>query len=172
MGGAFALNYVKERGDQITGLILLAPAINVNRHQLFKIGNLALLPYFLFAHRSLAISLVDKRLEESSRDPKFILERRADPLAYKKVSFGYLWDIQHLVKNWESEIAPHVNTPTLIIQGGKDLIVSRNDCEVFVRKEGAADKQYKAFRDTRHTTLWDPATPEILRFMTKWVLEH
>jgi len=172
MGGAFALNYVRGNSNQIDGLILLAPAINVNNHQLFKIENLRLLPYFLFAHRTLAISLVDKRLEESSRDPQFIAERRTDPLAYKSIGFAYLWDIKHLVRNWKSEIVPHLNAPTLVVQGGKDLIVSHKDCEALVRTRGTPDGQYKVFRDARHTTLWDPETPEILGLVREWILVH
>lgn len=175
MGGAYALNYVRKNSNQISGLILLAPAIDVNDEQLFKIGNLGLLPYLLFAHRSPAINLVGKRLEESSRDPQFIGERRTDPLAYKKVSFGYLWDIKHLVKNWKTEIAPNLTAPTLIVQGGKDVIVSHKDCEDLARIKGTggtSDRQYKVFPNTRHTTLWDPDTPDILKFVTQWILEH
>src|SRR5579863_2344986 len=93
MGGAFALNYVRNNSGELRGLILLAPALALTRHDVLQIGNLALLPYFLFAHRAAKISLIGKRLEESSRDPKFIAERRTDPLACKKVSFAYLWDI-------------------------------------------------------------------------------
>lgn len=103
-----------------------------------------------------------KRLEESSRDLQFIAERRADRLAYKKVSFGYLWDIKHLVRNWKSEIAPNLRVPTLIIQGGKDVIVSHKDCEILARikaTSGTKDRQYKVFPKTRHTTLWDRIRP-------------
>lgn len=172
MGGAFALNYVRENSNQITGLILLAPAIGLNERQLFKISNLGLLPYFLFAHRTPVISLVGKRLEESSRDPQFIAARRADPLAYKKVSFGYLWDIKHLVRNWKSEIAPNLTVPALIIQGGKDVIVSHKDCEALAQTKGTHDRTYKVFPETRHTTLWDPDTPEILKFVAQWIRDH
>jgi alpha-beta hydrolase superfamily lysophospholipase len=175
MGGVFALNYVRQNSNQLSGLILLAPALGVNRHQLLEIGNLGLLPDFLFAHRTPAISLIGKRLEESSRDPRFIAERRADPLAYKKVSFGYLSDIQHLVRNWKSAIAPNLNVPTLIVQGGKDVIVSHKDCEILARIKGTSgtkDRQYKVFPKTRHTTLWDPDTSEILKFVAQWILEH
>jgi alpha-beta hydrolase superfamily lysophospholipase len=175
MGGAFALNYVRENSNQISGLILLAPAIDVTKRQLFKIKNLGLLPYLLFAHRTPAISLVDQRLEESSRDPRFIAERRTDPLAYKKVSFGYLWDISHLVRNWKNEIAPNLNVPTLIVRGGKDVIVSHEDCEALARTKGtsgANDRQYKVFPNARHTTLWDTDTPEILKVVSQWILDH
>jgi alpha-beta hydrolase superfamily lysophospholipase len=175
MGGAFALNYVRKNSNQISGLILLAPAIDVNKRQLFKIGNLGFLPYLLFAYRTPVISLVGKRLEESSRDPQFIAERRADPLAYRKVSFGYLWDIKHLVRNWKSEIAPNLTVPMLIVQGGKDVIVSHKDCEILAHPgvtRGRNDREYKVFPKARHTTLWDPDTPEILKYVAQWILMH
>ena len=175
MGGAFALNYIRKNSGELRGLILLAPALGLNQHQVFHIGNLGLLPYFLFARSAPKISLMGKRLEESSRDPQFIAERRTDPLAYKKVSFGYLWEIKDLVKNWKSEIAPNLDVPTLIVQGGKDVIVSRKDCQLLAQikgTHGVDDRQYKVFPKTRHTTLWDPDTPEILKFVRQWIFEH
>lgn len=175
MGGAFALNYTRKNISELRGLILLAPALGLNKHQVFRIGNLGLLPYFLFAHRAPKISLIGKRLEESSRDPQFIAERRTDPLAYKKISFGYLWDIKQLVKNWKSEIAPNLVVPTLIVQGGNDVIVSHKDCKLLAQTRsthGIDDREYKVFPRTRHTTLWDPDTPEILKFVRQWILEH
>src|SRR5207249_10570627 len=105
MGVVFALDYMKD-STTIDGLFLLLLALILNSSQLFRLGNLPLLPYFLSARRHPAISLVGKRLEESSRDRQWIAERRADPLAYKKVSFGYLGDIKALVKNWQTQIVP------------------------------------------------------------------
>jgi alpha-beta hydrolase superfamily lysophospholipase len=175
MGGAYALNYLRKNSGELRGLILLAPALGLNNRQVFQIRNVGLLPYFLFAHRAVKISLTGWRLEESSRDTQFIAERRTDPLAYKKISFGYLWDIKRLVKNWESEIAPNLDLPTLIVQGGKDVIVSRKDCKLLAQikaTQGIDDRQYKLFPRTRHTTLWDPDTPEILKFVTQWIIEH
>ena len=172
MGGAYALNYAKDHSHQIAGLILLAPAIAVSPHQLWRLGNLPLLPYLLFARRKLAIDLAGERLEESSRDRTFIASRRTDPLAFKRVGFGYLFDIQHLVRRWKVEIAPTVLVPTLIIQGEKDLIVSQKACQQFVEFQTAKDKQYSRFPGVRHTTLWDPETPKILQFVGDWILKH
>jgi alpha-beta hydrolase superfamily lysophospholipase len=171
MGGALALDYIKDSID-IGGLILLAPALNVNSAQVFRLGNLQLLPYFLFARRHPAISLVGKRLEESSRDPHWMAERRADPLAYKKVSFGYLGDIKSLVKNWKTEVAPRVHVPTLIIQGEDDRIVSRKDCNRFSQRLAGPDKTFKNYPGVRHTTLWDPETPVILDAVRQWIEAH
>ena len=175
MGGAYALNYVRKNSGELRGLILLAPALGLNKRQVFRIGNLGLLPYFLFAHRAPKISLIGKRLEESSRDSQFIAERRTDPLAYKKISFGYLWDIKRLVKNWKNEIAPNLAVPTLIVQGGNDVIVSHKDCKLLAQikaSHGIDDRQYKVFPRARHTTLWDPDTPEILKFVGQWIIDH
>jgi alpha-beta hydrolase superfamily lysophospholipase len=156
----------------IDGLILLAPALNVNSAQVFRLGNLPLLPYFLFARRHPAISLVGNRLEESSRDPQWIAERQADPLAYKKVSFGYLGDIKALVKDWRTQIAPRVHVPTLIIQGEQDRIVSQKDCKEFPERLAATDKTFKTYPNVRHTTLWDPKTPAILDAVRHWIETH
>ena len=171
MGGALALDYIKDSTD-VGGLILLAPALNVNSAQVFRLGNLPLLPYFLFARRHPAISLVGKRLKESSRDPRWMADRRTDPLAYKKVSFGYLGDIKALVKNWQTQIAPRIRIPTLIIQGEQDRIVSRKDCKKFSQQLAAPDKTFKTYSGVRHTTLWDPETPVILDAVRQWIEAH
>ncbi len=165
------MDYMKDI-SAIDGLILLAPALNVNSAQVFRLGNLPLLPFFLFARRHPAISLVGKRLEESSRDRQWIAERRADPLAYKKVSFGYLGDIKALVKDWRTQIAPRVHVPTLIIQGEEDRIVSRKECRELPKFLGTPDKTFKTYPDVRHTTLWDPETPVILGAVRQWIEAH
>ena len=50
--------------------------------------------------------------------------------------------------------------------------MSAKSCQDFVRREAAKDKQYKVFPDVRHTTLWDPETPEILQFVADWIMQH
>jgi alpha-beta hydrolase superfamily lysophospholipase len=170
MGCNYALDYAKDHGDELAGLILLAPAFDVDKRQLFQLNSLMLLPDFLFAHRRPVINLVGHRLDESSRDPNFIASRRTDPLAYSKVSFGYLLEIKHLVRRWKRDIAPKIQMPLLVIQGGKDNVVSHKDCVKFERLAGSSDKQLKIFPGVYHTTLWDPETPKILRTVGDWIL--
>jgi alpha-beta hydrolase superfamily lysophospholipase len=172
MGGNYALHYAKNCAAQIAGLILLAPAFWLDSSQLFDLQSALLMPYFLLGHRKPVIDLVGKRLEESSRDAKWIAERRADPLAYKKANFGYLLDIQRLVFGWRRTIAPQVRVPILMIKGGKDRVVSHGDCETFQKISASTDKRFEVFPDVPHTTLWDPQTPEILRLVGEWTLAH
>ncbi|MGH9500847.1 MAG: alpha/beta fold hydrolase [Terriglobales bacterium] len=172
MGCNYALDYAKDNSSQLAGLILLAPAFYVDSSQLLNLESALLLPYFLFGHRKPVIDLVGKRLDESSRDPQWIAARRADPLAYKKANFGYLLDIQRLIFGWKRKIAPQVRIPILMMKGGQDHVVSQKDCEAFERLSASPDKRFEVFPEVRHTTLWDPQTPEILSLAGEWILEH
>jgi acylglycerol lipase len=172
MGADLALNYAKRNSRELSGLILLALALNLDLSQYLSPETLSLLPYLILAHREPVISLVGKRLEESSRDLEFIARRRVDPLAYKNVSFGYLLDIQRIVFGWRWKIAPRVHAPTLLIKGGKDQVVSHRECVAFDKLSASTDKTLKIYPDVPHTTLWDPETPEILDLVGKWILEH
>lgn len=172
MGADLALNYAKRNSRELAGLILLALALNLDLRQYLSLETLSLMPYFVLAHREPVISLVGKRLEESTRDPEFVARRRIDPLAHKNVSFGYLLDIQRLVFGWRWKIAPRVHAPTLLIKGGQDEVVSHRECVAFDKLSASTDKCFKIYPDVRHTTLWDPETPEILELVGKWILER
>jgi len=172
MGADLVLNYARRNSRELSGLILMALALNLDLSQYLRLETLRLLPNFLFAHRKPVISLVGERLEESSRDVEFIARRRVDPLAYKNISFGYLLDIQRIVLGWRWKIAPRIHAPTLLIKGGKDHVVSHRECIAFDKLCASKDKTFKIYPDVPHTTLWDPETPEILHFVGTWILEH
>jgi alpha-beta hydrolase superfamily lysophospholipase len=172
MGASLALNYAKRNSRELGGLILLALALNLDLSQYLSLESLSLMPYFALAHREPVISLVGKRLEESSRDAEFIARRRVDPLAYKHVSFGYLLDVQRIVFGWRWKIAPRVHAPTLLIKGGKDGVVSHRECVAFDKLSASTDKCFKIYDNVPHTTLWDPETPEILSLVSNWIMEH
>ena len=171
MGCNYALDYAKD-SSQLAGLILLAPAFYVDSSQLLNLESAILMPYFLLGHRKPVIDLVGTRLDESSRDSKWVAARRADSLAYKKANFGYLLDIQRLIFGWKRKIAPQVRVPILMMKGGKDRVVSHRDCETFQKLSASTDKRFEVFPDVPHTTLWDPQTPEILGLAGAWILEH
>jgi acylglycerol lipase len=172
MGADLVLAYAKDNGNELAGLVLMALALNLDMSQFLNMESLSLMPYFALGHREPVINLVGKRLEESSRHPEFIANRRVDPLAYKNVSFGYLLDVQRLVFGWRWKIAPRVHAPTLLIKGGQDRVVSNSECVAFHRLSASTDKCFKVYPDVPHTTLWDPETPEILKLVGDWILER
>ena len=170
MGCNYALNYAKDNCNQLAGMILLAPAFYVDNSQLFTLESALLMPYFLLAHRRPVVDLIGSRLAESSRDRRWVAARRTDPLAYKKVSFGYLLDIQRLILGWRRTIAPRVCMPILMIKGSADKVVSHRDCETFYRLSVSVEKRFESYSDVPHTTLWDPETPKILQRVGDWTL--
>jgi alpha-beta hydrolase superfamily lysophospholipase len=172
MGADFALAYAKENSNRLAGLVLMALALNLDMRQFLSMESLGLMPYFALGHREPVINLIGKRLEESSRHPEFIANRRVDPLAYKNVSFGYLLDVQRLVFGWRWKIAPRIHAPTLLIKGGQDRVVSHSECVAFDRLSASTDKCFKIYPDVPHTTLWDPQTTEILKVVGEWILQH
>jgi alpha-beta hydrolase superfamily lysophospholipase len=172
MGADFVLAYAKENNDQLAGMVLMALALNLDFRQFLSLESLSLMPYFALGHREPVINLTGARLEESSRHPEFIAHRRADSLAYKNVSFGYLLDVQRLVFGWRWKIAPRVHAPILLIKGGKDRVVSHSECVAFDRLCASKDKHFKIYPEVHHTTLWDPQTPEILKLVGAWILRH
>ena len=172
MGAGLALNYAKRNSRELAGLILLALALNLDLSQFLSLESMSLMPYFVLAHREPVISLVGKRLEESSRDTEFIARRSVDPLAYKNISFGYLLDVQRIVFGWRWKIAPRLHAPTLLIKGGRDRVVSHRECVAFDKLCASTDKSFKIYPEVPHTTLWDPQTPEILGVVGSWILEH
>lgn len=172
MGCNFALDYAKDHGDQLGGVVLLAPPFEISSKQVFQLNTLLLLPYILFSHHTAVINLVGHRLDQSSRDAQFIADRRSDPLAYKKVSFSYLLGIRRLTRGWRRGIAPQFRTPLLVVQGRKDKVVNQKDVLAFERQAAVSDKRLETYPDVYHTTLWDPKTPEILKSVGDWILAH
>ena len=172
MGADMALSYAKHHGADLSGLVLLALALNLHLSQFLGLESARLFPNLLFARRKPVINLVGWRLDVSSRDADFVARRRADPLAYKNVSFGYLLDIQRLVWNWRWAIAPKIKTPLLMIKGGADTVVSHGECLSFHRRSAATDKRLEILPNVPHTTLWDPQSQEILKSVGDWVLDR
>ena len=84
MGADLVLNYAKRNSRELAGMILLALALNLDLSQFLSLESLSLMPYLALAHREPVISLVGKRLEESSRDPEFIARRRVRPASLQE----------------------------------------------------------------------------------------
>lgn len=172
MGGIFALNYASENDADISGLILLAPAVSVARGQFFRIGSIPLLPYLFFWPDKPVVSLVGKRLTKSTRDKGFVIARRKDVLAHEKVSINYLRGVGKAAKNWEKLTAPRVKIPTLIVQGERDPVVSARGSRKLFELLAATDKQFKSYQNIPHTLPWDPETPDVMETICTWITRH
>jgi acylglycerol lipase len=173
MGGVQAMDYARTYSDDLAGLILVVPAIKVPFFkQLDTHRNAQLLPYLIFAPDAPSVSLTGFRLRQSCRDPKYIAERKTDPLAYDKVSIRYVKQIGAAARHWNTQIAPNITIPTLLLEGGKDPIVSHTASLTFFDRLASKDKTIKVYDGAPHTLLWDPQTPAVLATIGNWIAIH
>lgn len=172
MGGVFVASYAKDHNNEIAGIILIAPSFKVHVSQYLKFKSIALLPVILFFRDQEVLSLVDNRLDESSRDKNWVKDRRADTLALSRVSGNYLSIIQQLNSGWKSDIPGQISVPVLIFHGGEDKIVDKSGSVLFVRALKSTDKELIILPEAPHSILWDDSTPDILAKMHSWILQH
>ncbi len=173
MGGIQAMDFARIYNTDLAGLILVVPAIKVPFFkQLDTQRNAVLLPYLMFAPGAPSVSLTGHRLTQSCRDPQYIAQRKTDPLAYDKVSINYVKQIGAAARHWGTEIAPNITVPTLLLEGGKDPIVSHTASLKFFDRLAATDKTLKMYDGAPHTLLWDPQTSEVLNEVGTWIAVH
>jgi alpha-beta hydrolase superfamily lysophospholipase len=173
MGGVQAIDYVRDSGADLTGLILVVPAISVPFFkQLDTPRNVPLLPFLLFDPDKPVVNLIGHRLSQSCRDPQYIASRRADPLAYPAVSITYIKAVGAAARHWGTEAAPNIHVPVLLLEGEVDPLVSHNASVKFFDRLAAADKTIKIYDGAPHTLLWDPQTPAVLSTIDGWIAIH
>jgi len=172
MGGLIALHTAKNSSNYIDGLILISPAISPNPKQFIgpELPLLAIIS--LFNWKARMISIVDNRLDISSRDKAFVTLRRSDEKAQKSVSLQYILQISRDSNNWQKRIAPHIKIPILILNGSRDNVVLSSSGKMLYNLVGSKDKTKKLYQGAYHTLLWDDMSDEVLNDIKRWVLKH
>ncbi len=171
MGGIFALNYASREDSGLAGLVLLAPAMAVSARQDLStaLKNPLIIPCAMFCRSKLVISLTGDRLPKDPQSREEILGLRRDPLAYRKVSVRYVWELARATHGWPARAATGVEMPTLIVRGDKDSLLPLKTSKKLFAVIPASDKKFEAFPNVPHTALWTPETPKILESIAAWV---
>ncbi|MGC1581141.1 MAG: alpha/beta fold hydrolase [Candidatus Acidiferrales bacterium] len=171
MGGIFALNYASQENSGLAGLVLLAPAISVSTGQELStaLKNPLIVPCAMFCRSKPVISLTGDRLPKDPLSREEILGLRRDPLAYRKVSVRYVWELARETHGWSARAAAGVDVPTLIVRGDKDSLLPQKASKKLFAVIPATEKKAEAFPNVPHTALWTPETPKILESIADWV---
>lgn len=172
MGGGFVASYAKDHNSGIAGIILIAPSFKVHVCQYLKLKSITLFPVLLLLPDQEVLSLIDKKLDESSRDKNWVINRRADTLALSHVSGKYLSIIQQLTSGWKSDIPRQISVPVLILHGAKDKTVDISGSSLFLKALNSKDKELIIIPEAPHTILWDDNTPHVLEKMYSWIRQH
>jgi alpha-beta hydrolase superfamily lysophospholipase len=170
MGGIFALNYASQENSGLAGLVLLAPALSVSAHQDLStaLKNPLILPCAMFCRSKPVISLTGDRLPKDPQSREEILGLRRDPLAYRKVSVRYVWQLARATHGWSARAAAGLDVPTLVMRGDKDSLLPLKTSKKLFAVIPASEKKFESFPNVPHTALWTPETPKILESIADW----
>ena len=166
MGGVIAALYAERPDARIDGLILSAPALEVD------VGPLARCGANLVADLSPASPLFALDMSHWSRDPAVIADNQADPLVLQSAA-----PIQTGVQLLEAAAealrgAPFVRVPTLALHGDADLITSPSGSRRFVESVRAEHKALRLYRGAFHDLWHEPEREAITADLRSFLEAH
>ena len=172
MGGPYAALYASKNPGALTGLVLVAPAVLSSLRQVLHVDTLRAVGRLLRSPRSPSFGLLGSRLAAASKESSFVLARIEDPSAMQKVTAAYLMRIGIAIAELMLGKAGRIDSPTLIVQGERDTIVSPLGSRLLYKMLNVADKKLTIFPDGFHTLIWDSTAPEVFAFIEGWMSER
>ena len=169
MGGVVAADYAWRGEKRLAGLALLVPAFGLNREQWQKSG----LDFGGLLRQGAVTLATEAKIGPSTRSEGFLKARLVDPLSLREVTPAYLLSILALQREWP-RAAEDIKMSLFVCVAGEDKIIDNAAARtVFERVlTPAAEKTWLKLDGAYHTVSWDPATPQIIAALVKWVLER
>jgi alpha-beta hydrolase superfamily lysophospholipase len=166
VGGAVVTLYTVERKPNIAGLILLAPAIRVDRMPIeaaFTPLTATLLPNF---------PVVDVPDEWFSRSPAVVEEMGKDPLIYHPAgparTAGALLD--GLERVWAG--VDTIDVPVIALHGTTDKATDPRGSAELIRRAHSADKTLKLYPGLYHDLVREPEKEQVMSDLESWLEHH
>jgi len=166
LGGTISLDYALHVGEQLQGVILLSPALQVGISPLkIAIGKILsqVMPRF-----SLDTGI---RLTTSSRDSELIKTLAQDPLRHTRgtarLSTEFMQTIAWIITHTEM-----LQVPLLILHGGSDQIVSPESSRLLFEQITFDDKERRVYPESYHVLQNDLNYQEILADLGDWLDKH
>lgn len=166
VGGAVVTLYTVERKPNIAGLVLLAPAIRVDRMPLeaaFTPLTATLLPN---------LPVVDVPDEYFSRSPAIVEEMGKDPFIYHPAgparTAGALLDA--LEKVWAG--VETIDVPLFALHGTIDKATDPRGSVEIIRRAHSTDKTLKLYPGLVHDLVREPEKEQVLHDLEEWFEHH
>jgi alpha-beta hydrolase superfamily lysophospholipase len=162
-GGAVVTLFAMQRRPSLAGLIVLAPALRIDRSA-FEVAatpvTAALLP---------DAPLVETRDADFSRDPDAVRAMGADPLIDQAIgpgrtAAGLLAAIEAI---WRRPGALEV--PLLGLHGTADRVTDPRGTAEMVRRAGSADRTLLLYRGLVHDLLQEPEREQVAEDIDRWM---
>jgi acylglycerol lipase len=166
VGGAVVTLYEVERRPRIAGLVVLAPAIRVDRMPI----EAAATP--LTATMNPNLPVVDVPDETFSRSPDVVAEMGRDPLIYHPAgparTAGAL--LAAIEKIWGG--ADAIDVPLLALHGTADRATDPRGSAELVRRARSKDKKLLLYRGLFHDLVREPERDQVMTDIETWLTER
>jgi alpha-beta hydrolase superfamily lysophospholipase len=168
IGGIISALYVIENRPEIRGLILSAPALDLNQFLSPFMQKMSWILGKLFSR----LPLVKMNSSALSKDPLVIQDYEKDPLIYHgKIYAGTCLELIRASKAVMKQ-GNEIEKPILIVHGKKDQLYRFEGSQALYEKVAHADKTIKLYEDHHHSLLIESKDKKAYKDILQWTDSH
>lgn len=172
-GGLLALRLAAR--EPVAGMITLAPALRLRGGGLLRLAGLLqyVMPWYYplaranFNNPAVRAAVLERAPEAKLDDPAVVAAIRREA----KVPVGSLYQLYRLQRAAQRDL-PHIDVPTLIMQGRRDQTVDPRSAELVYRTIRSADKQLRWFEQSGHQLPKEAERTEVWAAALAWLNAH
>lgn len=165
MGGAIALSYALDHPDELAGLILSAPAVDVATGKprvVIELGK-------LIGRFAPGVPVETLDAASVSRDPAVVAAYETDPLVHHgKVKAGIARGMIMAAESFPSRL-PSLTMPLLVLHGTDDRLADVSGSRMIASRAGTKDLTLKTYDGLFHEVFNEPEQEKVLDDLADWL---
>jgi len=168
MGAIVSALYVIKNKPEIRGLILSAPALNINQFISPSLQNICWILGRLFPRWP----LIKMNSSDLSKDPKVVQDFENDPLVYHgKIYARTCLEFINASKTVVNE-GDEIKIPLLIVHGKEDRLFDFEGSRALLEEVKVVDKTIHVYKELSHSLLLEPQGRKVLIDIIQWTDSH
>lgn len=165
MGGAIALSYALDHQDELSGLILSAPAVDVvggKPRVVVEVGK-------ILGRFAPGIPVETLDAKAVSRDPAVVAAYESDPLVHHgKVKAGIARGMIIAAESFPARL-PSLTLPVLLLHGTEDHLADISGSRMIAAHAGSKDLTLKTYDGLFHEVFNEPEQDKVLDDLVDWL---
>ncbi|MFM1722712.1 lysophospholipase [Rhodococcus sp. PAM 2766] len=165
MGGAIALSYALDHQDELSGLILSAPAVDVvggKPRVVVEVGK-------LLGRFAPGVPVETLDAKAVSRDPAVVAAYESDPLVHHgKVKAGIARGMIIAAESFPARL-PSLTLPVLLLHGTEDHLADISGSRMIAAHAGSKDLTLKTYDGLFHEVFNEPEQDKVLDDLVDWL---
>ena len=164
MGGALALEFALERQHELAGLVLSAPATDLE-----AASRLQLLAGRVLSAVSPNAGVFDVDADSVSRDPEVVRDYVSDPLNHhEKLPARTVSELAGAIGGFPARL-PGLTLPLLVMVGTADRLVPPAASYMVHELAGSADKRLITYEGLFHEIMNEPEQERVMNDLVAWL---